>query len=285
MATPSPEQIIEGQRQDWNRVAGGWEKWDRFFDEQMAFLNHRLVADARLRSGMRVLDLGSGTGYPGLLAAEIVGQSGSLVGIDLAEQMLAIAERRAKRLGLINVTFHRGDVTTLSFGHEAFDAVISRFCLMFLPEIPKALTGIARMLKPGGWIAAAVWSSPDKNPYLSLPMDAIKQLIQLPTPDPKAPGIFRLAKSGDLAEMLLGAGFTDVFEQEFIADIQFPTASEYIASLLDIAAPIQNLFAKLSSDQQHQANQLITHEADNFQRSRSISLPIAVRIVAGRKPR
>ena len=82
MATPSPEQVIESQRQDWNRVAGGWEKWDRFFDEQMAFLNHRLVGDARIRACLRVLDLGSGTGYPAILAAQTVGQSGSVIGVD-----------------------------------------------------------------------------------------------------------------------------------------------------------------------------------------------------------
>ena len=45
MTQQNSQQIIEGQRQDWNRVAVGWEKWDRFFDEQLAFLNHRLVAD------------------------------------------------------------------------------------------------------------------------------------------------------------------------------------------------------------------------------------------------
>lgn len=71
MTRQTPEQIIEGQRQDWNRVAGGWEKWDRFFDEQMTCLNHRLAADTRLRAGLRVLDLGSGTGYPALLAAQL----------------------------------------------------------------------------------------------------------------------------------------------------------------------------------------------------------------------
>ena len=97
MVGQTPEQIIEGQRQDWNRVAGGWEKWDRFFDEQMAFLNHRLVADARLRSGMCVLDLGSGTGYPALLGAQTVGTSGSVIGLDLAEQMLTVARRKAAR--------------------------------------------------------------------------------------------------------------------------------------------------------------------------------------------
>ena len=69
MPPPTAQQIIEGQRQDWNRVAGGWEKWDRFFEQNLACLNHRLVADARLRAGHHVLDLGSGTSYPALLAA------------------------------------------------------------------------------------------------------------------------------------------------------------------------------------------------------------------------
>ena len=139
MASPSPEHIIETQRQDWNRVAGGWEKWDRFFDEQMAFLNHRLVADARLRSGMRVLDLGSGTGYPALLAAQTVGPSGNVTGIDLAEQMLEAARRKAASLKFSNITLKTGDVTTLPFEAASFDAITTRFCLMFLPEIPKAV--------------------------------------------------------------------------------------------------------------------------------------------------
>ena len=115
MPTPDNATIIEGQRQDWNRVAGGWEKWDRLFEEQMAFVNHRLVADARLHTGLNVLDLGSGTGYPALLGAQVVGPAGSVVGMDLAEQMLAAAERKAKRLGLNNISFRTGDVTSLPF--------------------------------------------------------------------------------------------------------------------------------------------------------------------------
>jgi enediyne biosynthesis protein CalE5 len=150
-------------------VAGGWEKWDRFFDEQMACLNHRLVADARLRSAMRVLDLGSGTGYPALLGAQTVGATGSVTGMDLAEQMLEVAKRKATRLGLNNITFKPGDVTTLPFEANSFDAITSRFCLMFLPDVPTAATEIARVLKPGGWVAAAVWSAPEKNPSIGPP--------------------------------------------------------------------------------------------------------------------
>ena len=284
MTQQTPEQIIESQRQDWNRVAGGWEKWDRFFDEQMAFLNHRLLADARLRAGMQVLDLGSGTGYPALLGAQTVGPRGSVIGIDLAEQMLAAARRKATTLGLANVTFRTGDVTALPFEADSFDAVTSRFCLMFLPEIPKAAAEISRVLRPGGWVAAAVWAAPDMNPYLMTPITVIKQFLDLPPPDPTAPGIFRLAKPGDLAGMLQQAGFTNLSEEEFVADVRFASGEEYYASLTDIAAPIQNLLAKLSDQQKIDARGRIIASADQYRQSDGIALPIAVRMVAARKP-
>jgi ubiquinone/menaquinone biosynthesis C-methylase UbiE len=284
MPQQTPQQIIEGQRQDWNRVAGGWEKWDRFFDRQMAFLNHRLVADARLRSGMRGLDLGSGTGFPALLAAQTVGSSGSVIGMDLSEQMLDAARRKATALGLSNVTFRTGDVTTLPFEAGSFDAVTSRFCLMFLPDIPQAAAEIARVLRSGSWLAAAVWSAPEKNPYLRIPMDVIKQFVELPPPVPTAPGIFRLAKPGDLASLLRQAGFIDVAEEEFAADVRFASGEEYYASLMDLAAPIQNLFAKLSDRQQFEARTQIVQAAGVHRGSGTIALPIAVRFVSARRP-
>jgi ubiquinone/menaquinone biosynthesis C-methylase UbiE len=276
--------IIESQRQDWNRVAGGWEKWDRFFDEQMAFLNHRLVADARLRSGMQVLDLGSGTGYPALLGARTVGPSGRVIGLDLAEQMLAVARRKATVLSLANVTFRTGDATTLPFEANAFDSVTSRFCLMFLPEIPKAAAEIARVMRPGSWVAIAVWSAPEKNPSIGLSMEAMKKVVELPPPDPTAPGIFRLAKPGDLAEMLKQTGLVDVTDQEFLAEWSYASADDYYTSLMEIAAPIQNLMATLSTSQVQEVKRLITQAVTQYQRGNRITFPLAVRMVAARKP-
>lgn len=284
MTQLTAQQVIDNQRQDWNRVAGGWEKWDRFFDEQMAFLNHRLVADARLRAGLRVLDLGSGTGYPALLAAQAVGSKGSVHGIDLAEHMLDTARRKASSLMLSNISFQTGDVTTLPFEGSSFDAVISRFCLMFLPEIPKAVTEIARVLKPGTWLSTAVWSAPEKNAYLTTPLAVIKQFIELPQPDPTAPGIFRLAKSGDLVKMLHDAGFGSIVEEEYLAEVRFPSGAEYYESLMDIAAPIQNLFARLSEQQKTEARHRIIDSVNQYRRANDIAFPIAVRIVSARKP-
>ncbi len=284
MPTPTPTEVIETQRRDWNRVAGGWDKWDQYFSRNMTFINHRLVADARLRAGMRVLDLGSGTGYPALLAGEVVGAEGSVVGIDLAESMLAVATRKARAMGMKHVTFRTGDATALPFNAASFDAVISRFCLMFLPEIPTALKEMARVLKPGGYIAAAVWSTPDKNPFMRIPMDVIKTLITLPPPDPEAPGVFRLAKAGDLRGMLEETDLAPLSEEEFIADVTYATAEEFFGSLMDIAAPIQNLFAMLTPQQKAEAEGGIITAVNGYRRQDCVVLPIAVRLVAARKP-
>jgi len=280
----TPQQVIESQREDWNRVAGGWERWDPFFERQMVFLNHRLIADARVRPGMHVLDLGSGTGYPALLAAQTVGPNGSVVGIDLAEQMLAVARRKAASLGLSNVTLRTGDVTTLPFGAASFDAATSRFCLMFLPELPRTVSEIARVLRPGAWFAASVWSALDKNPSFRLSMDSIKQVVELPPPDPTAPGIFRLANPGDLTGMLQQAGFVDVTEQEFLAEWSYASAEEYFTSLMELAAPIQNLMAKFSTDQMDKVKRLILQAANQYRRDDHLTFPIAVRVVSARNP-
>lgn len=284
MAQQTVQEVIETQRQDWNRVAPGWEKWDEFFDRGMAFLNHRLVGDARLRPGHHVLDLGSGTGYPALLAAQVVGPGGRVVGIDLAEQMLAAAERKATRLGLTNISFRTGDATTLPFDTASFDAVTSRFCLMFLPDIPKAVSEIVRVLKPGGWVAAAVWSDPDKNVSFGITMGVLKQLIDLPPPDPEAPGLFRLARPGELSGMFRQAGLIDVTEEEFLAEWTYRSGEEYYRSLIDLAAPLQNLFAKLSPAQQAEAERRIIQAVNEYRRGDAIFLPIAIRLVAARKP-
>ena len=277
-------QIIETQRQDWNRVAPAWEKWDQLLERNLAFVNYRLIGDARLRFGQNVLDIGCGTGYPALLAAQVVGSTGKVLGLDLAEEMLVVARRKAHSLGVANVTFQTADATTLQIATDSYDAVISRFCLMFLPDIHKAMNEIARLLKPKGYFAAAVWSSADKNPFLRIPMDVLKRFIALPPPEPEQPGLFRLAKPGELAGIAERIGLQDITDEEVRGEAPFESADEYLASLMDMAAPLQSLFNKLSSSQRDEAQSEIKRAADGYRRGNKIFLPIAVRIVVARKP-
>lgn len=283
-AKPTAAQIIETQREDWNRVAPAWEKWDRRLEENMAFVNYRLVADARLRPGQRVLDLGSGTGCPALQAAQAVESGGGVIGLDLADRMLAVARRKASALELSNVTFQSGDISTLPFEPASFDAVTSRFCLMFLPEIPKTLAEIVRVLKPAGYLAAAVWSAPERNPFITLPMKVLGSYLPLPPPDPEQPGIFRLARKGDLAGMAKRAGLTVLEDDEMTGESFYDSADEYYESLMDMAAPLQPLFAKLSASDRTKAATQIKREVEQYRRGLMIAMPMAIRVVAARKP-
>lgn len=279
-----PKQYVEMQRQDWNRVAPAWEKWDQQIDQNLSFVNFRLVGDARLRAGQRVLDLGCGTGYPSILAAQAVGSQGLVIGLDLSEGMLAIASHKARNLGLTNIQFRVEDVTTLPFPPASFDAVVSRFCLMFLPEIPRAVNEIERVLRPDGYLAATVWSTPDKNPFIRIPVDVIKRFIEVPTPAPDQPGIFRLARQGDLLKMTEEAGLRGVSDEDVTGESIFDSADEYLENVRELAAPLQLLFARLSSEQRIEAETEIKRSVNQYLKGERIALPMTFRIVVARKP-
>jgi ubiquinone/menaquinone biosynthesis C-methylase UbiE len=275
--------IIETQRQDWNRVAPAWEKWDQLLERNLAFVSYRLVGEARISFGQQVLDIGCGTGYPALLAAQAVGDRGKVLGLDLAEEMVEVARRKAKTLNITNTTFQTADATALPFEADTYDAVISRFCLMFLPDIPKTMSGIVRILKQGGYLTAAIWSFADKNPFLRLPIDILKKFVAIPPPDPEQPGLFRLAMSGELLKLAERAGLQGITDEEMTGEVPFESSDEYLASLIDMAAPLQMLFNRLSPVQMAEAQSEIKRAADSYRRNNKIFLPVAIRIVVARK--
>lgn len=112
----------------------------------------RFFIDAGLAPGMRVLDIGSGAGDVALLAAELVGPTGRVVGVDLNDAALAVARERARAAGLAHVEFVAGDAREAAVG-EGFDAVVGRLILMYLGDPAAALRAFARRLKPGGIVA------------------------------------------------------------------------------------------------------------------------------------
>lgn len=281
--TVNAQAVIDTQRADWNRVAGGWDKWDWKLNERTGFVNHLLVGFAQLRCGQHVLDLGSGTGYPALLAGEIVGKAGRVLGLDLAQEMVAVARRRATEAGLSHVEFRTADITVLTEANASFDAVISRFCVMFLPDIPQALAQVSRVLKPGGHFCAAVWSLPDRNPQISLAAQVVRGLLKMPPPDPEQPGIFHMAPPGKLASLVSAAGFKVVADFEIPTEAAWDSADEYFTSLMEIAAPIQTLFSKLTPEQKKEAETEIKRRADRYMHNGKLILPAEVRVLTARK--
>jgi arsenite methyltransferase len=109
----------------------------------------------RLSAGERVLDLGCGAGTDSLVAAQMVGPDGSVVGIDMTPEMLAKAQRAAAEMGAANVEFIEGEIELLPFADESVDVVISNGVIDLLPDKDTVFAEIYRVLRPGGRIQFA----------------------------------------------------------------------------------------------------------------------------------
>jgi arsenite methyltransferase len=109
----------------------------------------------RLSAGERVLDLGCGAGTDSLVAAQMVGPDGSVVGIDMTPEMLAKAHRAAAEMGAANVEFVEGEIELLPFADESVDVVISNGVIDLLPDKDTVFAEIYRVLRPGGRIQFA----------------------------------------------------------------------------------------------------------------------------------
>ena len=144
---------------------------------QAAFIRpftERLFRDAGIARGMKVLDLGSGAGDVALLAAGLVGQEGTVLGIDTNPAILDVALARARDAQHRNVSFEAGDIRTLSLARD-FDAVVGRYFLMFNSDPAHTMQEIVDHLRPGGIVA---FQEPDftQGPYAAPPSSLLDQI-------------------------------------------------------------------------------------------------------------
>lgn len=110
------------------------------------------TAVAELREGETVLDLGSGGGIDVILSARRIGPAGTAYGLDMTDEMLALARRNAAEAGVTNVHFLKGIIEAIPLPAESIDVVISNCVINLSVDKPAVLTEIARILKPGGRI-------------------------------------------------------------------------------------------------------------------------------------
>lgn len=138
------------------------------------FCSSRTVERLTLREGEEVLDVACGPGPSALLAAERVGPSGRVVGVDIAEQMLAIARRHAAARGLGNVTFELGDMTMLPFPAASFDAVVCVLGIFLVDDLVGAARSLWRLVRPGGRLAVTTLGTNVFSPAVDAFVDAAR---------------------------------------------------------------------------------------------------------------
>jgi SAM-dependent methyltransferase len=197
------------QAEYWNAEAGrGWVEAQEQLDAQLAPCGALAIAAAALQPGEAVLDIGCGCGGTTADLAQEVGERGRVVGIDISAPMLA---RARERLTVPNVELLLADAATAPLPPGGFDALFSRFGVMFFDDPVGAFAHLRGALAPAGRVALVVWRPLEVNPWVTVPDQAIAGLVEpVPLGGQGEPGPFSLADGDRLRRLLFDAGYTDV---------------------------------------------------------------------------
>ncbi|MFZ5451430.1 MAG: class I SAM-dependent methyltransferase [Thermodesulfobacteriota bacterium] len=278
-----PSHDSEKQRQLWDSLAAGWEKWWPIQERGLQQVSDCLVDLAEIRPGYRVLDIGTGVGEPALTASLRVGPEGQVIATDLSPQMLAIAGKRAAALELQNLEFREMAAEALNFPESCFDAILARFSLMFLSDIDAALARILRMLVSNGKFASAVWDASWKVPIFNLAFDLAKRMFQQSSKTAGTVSVFSLAE-GILEKALTQAGFSNIQTKVLEGSMEFASVGALTQFLGEVNAPLAGLLADQPAALQAAYWQALAEAAQKFARTDgSIDIPTKAICVVGQR--
>jgi len=268
----------------WSGVAPFWEKHREIIRQMFAPVTQALVEDARIGSRHTVLDIATGPGEPALSLAAMVGPEGKVFGIDPTPEMIAAARRATGRLGLRNTQFDVASADQLPFPADTFDAVISRFGVMFVPSPVDAVREMLRVLKPGAKLALAVWYFAERNPFFYTLQRVIEQYVDSPAPAPDALDAFRFASPGKLRDVLVKAGALAPSERLLQFTIHASISVEdYWTLRCEISEKLRERVAMLSSEQLTEVKRQTIEALREYSTGGGISIPAEVLIVSGTK--
>ncbi len=203
----------------WDRAGKVWVEQQAMLDRMYAPIARAVVEAADLRAGEAVLDVGCGSGATTFEAAWRVGPQGRAVGVDISPALLELARRRAGEDGLEGVAFLQADAQAHVFAPE-FDAIVSRFGVMFFPDPVAAFANLRTALKPGGRLVFACWRGPEDNAISTIPLEAAAPFLPtVPKFEKDAPGRFGFADPDRVRTILEESGWRDVA----IAPLDDPT--------------------------------------------------------------
>lgn len=268
----------------WSGVAPFWEKHRESIRQMFAPVTQALIEDARIDNGHSVLDVATGPGEPALGIAAVVGPAGRIVGVDPIPEMVAAARRSANRSGLQNTQFEVAFADDLPFGADSFDAVVSRFGIMFAPSPVDAVREMLRVLKPGRKLAFAVWHLAESNPFFHAVSRVMARYFDAPPPQPDAPDAFRFAASGKLRKLLNDAGAIDCSERV----LRFPieahlSVEEFWVLRVEMSDSLRHKITALSPELLSEAKREALQAMGEYSTAHGMSFPGEVLIVSATK--
>jgi SAM-dependent methyltransferase len=209
--------------------------------------------------GATVLDVGCGTGAAARFAAEQVGPTGHVVGVDVNGGM--IAEARSLPVGEgATIEWHEQSAYSLPLPDQNVDVVISAQMVQFLQDRPLGLAEMHRVLTPGGRVAFSVWSDVQENPYFQAQVEACTQYLGPEVAAGLRAG-FTLSRADDIYALLATAGFIQIEVINRQLDLPLPDLKEFIPRHISATPLAAGYNAAPASTQQALIEQMTTQLA------------------------
>jgi SAM-dependent methyltransferase len=202
---------------------------------------------------------------------------------DISSKILEFAARSARTAGHANVETKVLDGENLDVPEASFDAVISRVGLIYFPDQRRALAGMRRDLKPGGRVAAIVYSTAESNKFFSIPVSIIRRRANLPAPLAGQPGPFSLGAPGVLEEQLAKAKFRDIETRRVAAPVKLTSAAECVRFEKNSFGALHQMLAGLDEASRSAAWAEIEQELSRFEGPSGFEGPCEMVVAVGVK--
>ena len=239
---------------------------------------------AGISKGHRVLDIAAGAGEQSITTAKKVGAGGYVLATDISSNILEFAKQMAQQAGMNNIEIKVMDGENLTVEDETFDAVISRVGLIYFPDQQKALKEMLRVLKPGGKVAAIVYSTPEKNKFFSVPVSIIRNRAKLPPPLPGQPGPFSLGAEGIIEKAFSQAGFKNVRSELVPSPLQLSSAKECVRFEKESFGALHQMMNSLPDPEKESVWEEIEKELQKFETETGFTGPCEMVVAVGEKP-
>lgn len=266
----------------WRESARFWEQYRDHLLTMLAPLTAAIVADAAIAEGDTILDAAGGPGEPALTVARYVGERGRVVTTDIAPEMVAASRRASERTRASNLRFAVCSAQALPFADRAFDGVVCRLGIMFVPDPIAALRDMARVTKPGGRVCLVVWGAHEHNPYFRVPSAALAAYLPSEPDPPGAPGAWRYSEAGSLADDARAAGLDSVVERALSFAIELPIDFEAFWPMrIELSDTLRAKIARLDERARRNVTEAVRDATASYFHDGRMSMPAEARIVRG----
>jgi ubiquinone/menaquinone biosynthesis C-methylase UbiE len=270
--------------EQWEAAADAWYRWSPLLHQWLGKATDTMLEMAGIIEGHHVLDVAAGAGEQSLSAAGKVGPSGFVLATDISPAILDLAKKMALESGYQNMETRVMDGENLSLPDASFDAVISRVGLIYFPDQQRALKEMLRVLKPGGTMAAIVYSTADKNKFFSIPVSIIRNRAKLPPPLPGQPGPFSLGAEGVIEAAFTKAGFTNVSSVLVPSPLLLPTAKFCVEFQKESFGALHQMMSSLPDAEKQSVWDEIEHDLKQFETGHGFTGPCEMIVAVGSRP-